>query len=149
MPTSTLSASEWPDSSTDNKAMIWPNLLAIAKSPERFSWQPFRPGVEIYHLYGDGQQGGSAAALLKYEPGASVPEHEHTGYEHIIVLSGAQQDHQGTHTSGTLVINPPGSGHTVASDEGCIVLIIWEKPVRMKEADGRTAQVSTIGDLKD
>ena len=141
MPTSTSSASEWPDSSTsnsasssaNNKAMIWPNLLAIAKSPEHFSWQPFRPGVEIYRLYGDGQEG-AAAALLKYEPGASVPEHEHTGYEHIIVLSGAQQDHQGNHTIGTLVINPPGSGHNVTSDKGCIVLIIWEKPVQMKEA---------------
>ena len=135
MPTSTSLASEWPDNSASSKAMIWPDLLAIAKSPEHFPWQPFRAGVEIYRLYGDGQQG-SAAALLKYEPGASVPEHEHTGYEHIIVLSGAQQDYQGNHAAGTLVINPPGSGHKVASDEGCIVLIIWEKPVQIKEAGG-------------
>lgn len=135
MPTSTSSAKEWPDSNAANKAMIWPDLLAIAKSPEHFPWQPFRPGVEIYRLYGDGQQG-SAAALLKYEPGASVPEHGHTGYEHVIVLSGAQQDYQGNPTAGTLVINPPGSGHKVASDEGCTVLIIWEKPVQMKEAGG-------------
>ena len=111
--------------------MILSDLFTLADEPERLSWQPFRPGVEIHRLYGDGLQG-PAAALLKYEPGASVPEHDHTGYEHIIVLSGSQRDRNGTHGTGTLVINPPNSSHKVASDEGCIVLIIWEKPVAMK-----------------
>lgn len=108
--------------------MILTDLFSLADHPERLSWEPFRPGIEIYRLYGEGQHG-PAAALLKYEPGARVPLHEHTGYEHIIVLSGAQQDHQGNHGAGTLVINPPDTHHDVISDEGCIVLIIWEKPV--------------------
>ncbi|MEM7062721.1 MAG: cupin domain-containing protein [Cyanobacteria bacterium P01_B01_bin.77] len=112
--------------------MILGNLFLLAQHPECLSWQPFRRGVEIHRLYGDGQQGPSAA-LLKYEPGAKVPDHSHTGYEHIIVLSGSQRDYQGNHATGTLVINPPGSSHNVVSDEGCIVLIIWEKPVFIKE----------------
>ena len=112
--------------------MILSNLFSLADDPEQLSWKPFRPGVEIHRLYGDGSQG-PAAALLKYEPGASVPHHEHTGYEHIVVLSGSQRDHQGNHGAGTLVINSPNTSHDVVSDEGCIVLIIWEKPVAMKE----------------
>lgn len=111
--------------------MILSDLFALAEHPERLTWEPFRLGIEIHRLYGDGQYG-PAAALLKYEPGAQVPEHNHRGYEHIIVLSGAQRDHQGNHTAGTLVINPPDSSHDVVSDEGCIVLVIWEKPVVIK-----------------
>ena len=112
--------------------MIFPNLFSLPNHPDALSWKPFRPGVEIHRLYGSGEQGPSAA-LLKYEPGATVPDHRHTGYEHIIVLSGEQSDHQGTHTAGTLVINPPETHHNIVSESGCIVLIIWEKPVRIQE----------------
>ena len=114
--------------------MILQDIFSLSDHPEQLPWQPFRPGVEIYRLYGDGDQG-PAAALLKYAPGARVPEHEHQGYEHIIVLSGSQRDHQGSHGTGTLVINPPGSEHSVISEAGCIVLIIWEKPVKMRSSD--------------
>lgn len=112
--------------------MILPNLFSLASEPDALSWEPFRPGVEIHRLYGNNQRGPSAA-LLKYAPGATIPEHSHTGYEHIIVLSGVQSDYQGTHTAGTLVINTPGSHHNIASEAGCIVLIIWEKPVVIRE----------------
>lgn len=112
--------------------MILHNLFSLAEYPERLTWEPFRPGVTICRLYDEGQQG-SSAALLKYDPGATVPAHSHTGYEHILVLSGAQSDYQGTHKAGTLVINLPNSSHQVASEEGCIVLAIWERPVIITE----------------
>ena len=108
--------------------MILPDLFSLASNPNALSWEPFRPGVEIHRLYGNSQQGPSAA-LLKYEPGATVPTHSHTGYEHILVLSGDQRDSQGTHPAGTLVINEPNTQHDIVSPCGCIVLIIWEKPV--------------------
>ncbi len=133
MPTSTLSASEWPDSSDQKTTppLVWPNLLNIAADLNQLDWQPFRLGVQIHRLYGNQQQGPSAA-LLKYAPGATIPEHKHTGYEHIMVLSGSQQDATGKHEAGTLVINPPGSSHHLVSNAGCIVLIIWEKPVHIQ-----------------
>lgn len=56
--------------------------------------------------------------------------HEHMGYEHILILTGSQQDQNGTFKVGTLVINPPGTRHRVYSDAGCIVLAIYEKPVK-------------------
>lgn len=122
----------WENSKNENIRL--PDLFELAETPEKVPWQPFRPGVEIHWLYGDGQQG-PAAALLKYVPGASVPFHTHSGYEHIIVLSGAQQDHQGHYSKGSLVINPPETAHSVTSESGCIVLIIWEKPVKIGSTD--------------
>jgi anti-sigma factor ChrR (cupin superfamily) len=111
--------------------LIFRDLLTIAAQPDELSWEPFRPGVDIYRLYKDGETG-SAAALLRYQPGASVPMHGHTGFEHIFVLSGSQTDQNGEHEAGTLVINPPSTKHSVISQAGCIVLAIWEKPISLR-----------------
>ncbi|WP_199789342.1 cupin domain-containing protein [Sorangium cellulosum] len=104
------------------------NVAAVAARPESVPWRRFREGVEIHRLYGDVSEGASAA-LLRYAPGASVPQHVHRGHEHILVLSGSQSDERGLHRAGTLVVNTPGTRHSVASAEGCIVLAIWEQPV--------------------
>jgi anti-sigma factor ChrR (cupin superfamily) len=102
-------------------------LLQRALTNE-MQWEPFHPGVEIVQLYREAD--GHAAALLRYTPGAGVPRHDHPGFEHILILSGSQVDDRGTHVTGTLLINPPGSSHQVSSPDGCIVLAIWEQPVR-------------------
>lgn len=107
--------------------LVFNDLWSLAERVDTIPWQPFRPGVDIHRLYGDTT--GPSAALLRYQPGAQVPHHDHTGYEHIIVLAGSQHDERGTYPTGTVVINPPGSHHAVASSDGCLVLIIWEKPV--------------------
>ena len=93
---------------------------------------PFRDGVTMHRLYGSDE--GPSAALLKYEPGASVPLHEHTGFEHVLVLDGSQSDDAGHYRTGTFTVNPPGTSHRVWSDEGCVALLIWEKPVRILPA---------------
>ena len=91
-------------------------------------WQPFRAGIEIHQLYGV-MGTGRAAALLRYAPGAALPAHRHAGFEQILVLEGAQVDERGRYGKGTLVVNPPGSSHTVISPEGCVVFVTWELPV--------------------
>jgi anti-sigma factor ChrR (cupin superfamily) len=111
-------------------ALILKDLLKLGDRLDPFPWEPFREGVDIYRLYSDGEQG-SSAALLRYQPGASVPTHDHVGFEHIFVLSGSQTDCNGTHAAGTLVIHPPKTSYSVASATGCIVLAIWEKPVKL------------------
>ena len=104
-------------------------LLQIADNPDLVKWEAFKDGVDIHRLYGEGVSGPSAA-LLRYRVGGKVPLHEHTGYEHIFVLAGSQRDNNGTATAGTFMVNPPGSRHSVISDAGCIVLAIYEQPVR-------------------
>lgn len=111
------------------QVLILKGLLNIVALQEQLPWQPFREGVDIYRLYSDSK--GSAAALLRYQPGAKVPRHDHQGFEHIFVLSGSQTDQNGEHEAGTLVINPPSSNHSVISVSGCIVLAIWEKPISL------------------
>ncbi|MBL8445285.1 MAG: cupin domain-containing protein [Zoogloeaceae bacterium] len=88
-------------------------------------FSPFRDGVEISVI----RDGSPMVALLRYAPGASVPRHSHTGLETVLVLEGAQSDERGHYPAGSLVFNPKGNIHTVWSDEGCTVLIQWERPV--------------------
>jgi anti-sigma factor ChrR (cupin superfamily) len=95
---------------------------------ETLRFEPFRDGIEVARLFGQADQGASGA-VLKYQPGASAPRHRHPGFETIVVLEGAQSDEAGTYLKGDVVVNPPGSVHTVTSESGCAVLIIWEKPV--------------------
>ena len=108
--------------------MIIPGLMTATTGAD-FPWQPYREGVEVHQLYKRGEDG-PAAAFLRYRPGARIPAHVHTGYEHIFIISGSQIDQRGSHVAGTLIINPPGSGHDVHSPEGCTVLPIWERPVQ-------------------
>lgn len=109
-------------------SIVLTDLCKIEANQEDYLWQPFREGVEICRLYGDENQG-PAAALLRYAPGAEVPRHRHTGYEHILVLSGAQADDCAEYGEGTLMISKPGTVHSVVSNKGCIVLAIWNSPV--------------------
>jgi len=44
-------------------------------------------------------------------------------------LEGSQVDERGRYGRGTVVVNPPGSEHAVASPEGCVVFVTWELPV--------------------
>jgi len=113
--------------------IVLQNVFADIDALEKtLDWKSFRPGVEIARIYNT-PDGGPSAAFLKYQPGASVPLHMHGGYEHIFVLKGTQVDRSGEHGAGAVIINPPGSSHQVSSPHGCIVLIIWDKPVILAE----------------
>jgi anti-sigma factor ChrR (cupin superfamily) len=109
-------------------------MIPMPILPDNLIWEPFRDGVGASFLYRNGDHG-PAAAYLRYAPGAGVPHHFHAGYEHVLVLQGSQTDRNGRHAQGTLVINPPGSSHDVVSEDGCIVLVIWERPVIFSRQD--------------
>jgi len=96
---------------------------------ETARWEPFRPGVVAHWLYHEAD-GGPAAVLLRYEPGARVACHEHLGYEHLLVLEGDQYDEEGSYPTGSLVIHPPGTQHSPGSVGGCLALLIYERAVR-------------------
>jgi anti-sigma factor ChrR (cupin superfamily) len=105
------------------------DVLALASAPDGLAFTPLRAGVEIHRLWGDPPEG-AGAALLRYAPGASLPQHDHLGHEQILVLAGSQSDERGHYPAGTLVVNPPGTSHNVHSAEGCLVLIVWERGVK-------------------
>ena len=87
----------------DAARLLLPRLLAGGWRDLPFV--PFRAGIEIHRIYGDGIAG-PAAAVLRYRPGAGVPCHEHEGFEHVVVLEGSQEDERGSYPAGTLAIKP-------------------------------------------
>lgn len=96
------------------------------------SFEAFRDGVTIHWIRPfEGEAPG--VALLKYEAGASVPRHLHVGLETIFVLEGSQSDETGKYPAGSYIVNAPGSEHSVWSEDGCVVLIQWDKPVQILE----------------
>ncbi len=109
-------------------------LLRLAEDPEAVEWQPFKDGVDIHRIYGDGLQG-PTAALLRFREASRIPLHEHPGIEHIFVLAGSQRDQNGPIAAGTLVVNPTGSRHAVEGEAGCIVLAIYQESVRFLEGE--------------
>jgi quercetin dioxygenase-like cupin family protein len=117
-----------PDPVPQHPCIEITDLFRVATHPDEIPWQPFQDGVEIHRLYGDGITG-PTAALIRFRKDGKVPAHAHNGYEHIIVLAGTQRDQNSTAAAGTLIINPPGTQHSVVSEAGCIVLAIYEKPV--------------------
>ena len=112
-----------------NQNLVWDNLLGTDFDDPTFPWQDFRTGVDILPIYGDPTQGCSSA-LLRYQPGAVIPEHLHVGAEFLLILRGSQADARGIYTLGSLLINPAETSHGIFSEQGCIVLAIWEKPVK-------------------
>ena len=108
-------------------AIVLADLLAGGWRNLRFA--PFRAGVEMHPIV-TGADGEPSVALLRYAPGAAVPRHRHEGLETIVVLDGSQSDDSGTYRAGTVVLNSVGSEHSVWSDDGCVVLIQWDRPVR-------------------
>ena len=101
----------------------------IAGGWKTMTFQPFRGGVEICPIV----EGEPAVALLRYAPGAAVPRHRHLGLETIVVLKGSQRDERGVYRAGAVCLNPAGSIHSVTSDDGCVVLIQWTRPVEFVE----------------
>jgi len=112
--------------------LVLRNLFGPGQDFASYAWRPFRDGIEIARLYGDGASGPSAA-LLRYAPGATLPPHGHEDFEHIIVLDGEQRDERGGYDAGTCVIHGPETSHAIASPRGCVVLALWNAPVRFDD----------------
>jgi len=108
------------------------DLLGLMERSDELTWEPFLAGVYRHWLYRV-EEDGPAAALIYFEPGSRVPLHEHIGFEHVVVLSGSQTDENGTAKTGTLVINMPGTRHSLFSEGGCLVLVVYGRRVRFLE----------------
>ena len=98
------------------------------------AFAPFRPGVEMCRLV-DGGENAASVAVLRYAAGASVPWHLHQGLETVLVLEGSQSDEGGRYQAGAIVFNAAGTEHSVWSEDGCVVLIQWERPVLILKED--------------
>jgi quercetin dioxygenase-like cupin family protein len=64
-----------------------------------------------------------ATSIVRYAPGSEFSRHEHARGEEFYVLEGIFADEHGHYPAGTYVRNPPGSGHSPFSKNGCRIFV--------------------------
>ena len=130
---------------------VTPKLQADLRSqhvrPAEMEWQPTRfPGCEAKTLLFD-PESGLVTALMRFAPGAVLPDHEHVKIEQTYVLEGRLVDKEGpdaglTVGPGEFVWRPAGSRHVAVAPEGGLMLAIFQVPNKFFEADGRVVDAA-------
>jgi anti-sigma factor ChrR (cupin superfamily) len=93
------------------------------------------PGVKAKTLLVDDATG-LLTVLLKMEPGATLPDHEHVLIEQTFVLEGELVDPDGVCTAGNYVWRPAGSRHAAQTPNGGLMLSMFQAPNKFFERDG-------------
>jgi anti-sigma factor ChrR (cupin superfamily) len=94
----------------DTRALEW------SPSPSRTVWR------KRLHLVGPAEAG-QVTSIVRYEPGAVFPSHDHPGGEEILVLAGTFSDEHGDWPAGTYLLNPEGFRHAPFSRSGCLLFV--------------------------
>ncbi len=94
----------------DTHAMAW------TASPSGTVWR------KRVHLVGP-PESGQVTSVVRYEPGATFPAHDHPGGEEILVLEGVFSDEHGDWPAGTYLLNPEGFRHAPFSRDGCLLFV--------------------------
>ena len=114
-------------------------FVEVAKLP----WEKTRfAGVEAKTLLVD-RESGIVTSLMKFAPGARLPDHEHVRIEQTYVLEGTLLCGEGECKAGDYVWRPAGSRHEAwAGPEGGLMLAIFQIPNKFFEPDGRETDVT-------
>src|SRR6516164_4207621 len=115
--------------------------------PAQMEWQKTRfPGCEVKTLLFD-RETGLVTALMRFAPGAVLPDHEHVKIEQTYVLEGRLVDREGPDEglsvgAGDFVCRPAGSRHVAWCPEGGLMLAIFQVPNKFYEPDGRVTDAT-------
>lgn len=115
--------------------------------PANMEWQPTRfPGCEVKTLLFD-RESGLVTALMRFAPGAVLPDHEHVKIEQTYVLEGKLVDKEGPAAglevkAGEFVWREPGSRHVAWTPEGGLMLAMFQIPNKFYERDGRVTDAT-------
>lgn len=91
------------------------------ETTEEQGWQSVEGStVKVLPLH---RYGAEIVRMVRMAPGTRLDPHDHPRGEEILVLEGGFADEHGHYTKGHWIRNPPGSGHAVTSDEGCLLYI--------------------------
>ena len=110
--------------------------------PANMEWQKTRfPGCEVKTLLFD-RQSGLVTALMRFAPGAVLPDHEHVKIEQTYVLEGRLVDKEGPVEGlevkqGEFVWREPGSRHVAWTPEGGIMIAMFQVPNKFFHDDGK------------
>jgi hypothetical protein len=97
-------------------------LVVVDRSTADWISSP-EPGVDRIMLDRIGGEVARATSIVRYAAGSSFARHEHAKGEEFLVLDGVFSDDHGDYPPGCYVRNPPGSGHSPYSKNGCRILV--------------------------
>jgi anti-sigma factor ChrR (cupin superfamily) len=118
------------------------DLRAHVVRPDQLPWEKMRfPGCEAKTLLFD-PKSGLATVLIKMEPGATLPDHEHVLIEQTYVLEGSLVDKEGPDAGlevgpGEFVWRPAGSRHVAWCPNGATMIAIFQVPNKFFEVNGQ------------
>jgi quercetin dioxygenase-like cupin family protein len=101
----------------------------IVKAHQK-EWQPLiekgihYPGISVISLRYNEELQRSTTILLKFEPGATYPYHNHPGGEEIFVLDGEAILEETTISQGDYLYTPVNFKHSVTTKTGCTMLFV-------------------------
>ena len=105
-----------------------PPLASRYVTVDELPWKPTGfPGIDMKVLLQD-PESGLLTALFRWEPGSSLPLHEHVEIEQTWVLSGSIVDEEGETTTGNYSWRPKGNTHRATAPEGALVIAFFLKP---------------------
>lgn len=100
-------------------------------------WQPLiekeihYKGISVKSLHYDERKERSTTILLKFEPGATYPYHNHPGGEEIYVLEGDAILENVTLKQGDYLYTPKDFKHSVTTATGCTMLFVVPEEVEI------------------
>ena len=100
----------------DVRATMHTGAMDWQASPSGTVWR------KRVHLVGP-PESGQVTSVVRYDPGASFPAHNHPQGEEILVLAGTFSDEHGDWSQGTYLLNPEGFRHAPFSHGGCTLLV--------------------------
>jgi quercetin dioxygenase-like cupin family protein len=109
-----------------------PELSESVVSSARTEWTARGiPGISVKVLRRD--ENGQSSSLVRFEPGAKFPAHDHPAGEEVFVLEGEVQIGRHHLKAGDYLYAPPGVKHAASSAQGCVFLVSLPKPVVILE----------------
>ena len=115
--------------------------------PAEMQWQKTSfPGCEAKTLLFD-KSTGLMTALMRFAPGAELPDHEHVKIEQTYVIEGKLVDKDGPSAGlevgpGEYVWREAGSRHSAWCPEGGLMLAIFQVPNKFFTKDGKVTDAT-------
>ncbi len=128
------------------------NLSALASRvvhANDMDWEAIAyPGCYVKTLMID-RESGLLTVLLKMDPGAELPDHEHMLVEQTFMIEGRLVDKEGPEaglevSEGEFIYRPAGSRHAAYTPEGGLMLAIFQVPNKFYDKAG--AELDLLGD---
>ena len=105
-------------------------------------WKNSAPGIKSLKLNVPSE---ANVELLRIEPGFGAPQHDHSGVEHTLVLTGAFRDESGLYGPGDLSTRNAGDVHRPVAEPGeiCYALAVTEGQIQLTGALGLIQKLFT------